>query len=220
MRPTSSFTSDAWKGTGGSGRPAFDQNNSTGDNNEANSSHHRLARCAGLDVAGAHGRSLTLRKNRQRLRCMTGPASTSGVRQRRLRQSQSGQCVGLPAPPASINYSSTGGIAGGEAGYNVQSSSIVLGIEAGGFWSVSRAAISRSSTRHASGASIDATSLRNGVTLLARGSIAVDRLLLFFTGGWAYGDFAHEYRPGFRRRSVRPIKRSGAGGGSPTRSPT
>src|SRR5258708_17497520 len=34
-----------------------------------------------------------------------------------------------------INYSSTGGIAGGEAGYNIQSGNIVLGIEGDGFWS-------------------------------------------------------------------------------------
>ena len=33
------------------------------------------------------------------------------------------------------NYSSTGGVAGGEAGYNWQSGSIVVGIEADGFWS-------------------------------------------------------------------------------------
>ena len=39
--------------------------------------------------------------------------------------------------------------------------------------------------------SMDATSLRNGATVRARGGIAVDRLLLFFTGGWAYGDFQH-----------------------------
>src|SRR5450756_903204 len=34
-----------------------------------------------------------------------------------------------------VNYSSTGGIAGGEAGYNVQSGNIVGGIEVDGFWS-------------------------------------------------------------------------------------
>jgi outer membrane immunogenic protein len=91
-----------------------------------------------------------------------------------------------------INYSSTGGIAGGEAGYNVQSGNIVLGIEAGGFWSgIKGSDISQFNAGTLPIASIDATSLRNGVTLLARGGIAVDRLLLFFTGGWAYGDFQH-----------------------------
>ncbi len=34
-----------------------------------------------------------------------------------------------------INYSSTGGIAGGEIGYNAQSGNIVVGLEADGFWS-------------------------------------------------------------------------------------
>ena len=48
LRPTSSFTSDAWKDRGGSrARQTFHRNSSTGDNNEANSFHLRLARSAG-----------------------------------------------------------------------------------------------------------------------------------------------------------------------------
>jgi outer membrane immunogenic protein len=90
------------------------------------------------------------------------------------------------------NYSSEGGIAGGEAGYNWQSGSIVLGVEADGFWS----GIKGSDTTQVLAGSfavtgIDATSLRDGATVRARGGIAVDRLLLFFTGGWAYGNFQH-----------------------------
>src|SRR5258706_13232091 len=34
-----------------------------------------------------------------------------------------------------VNYSSTGGIAGGEAGYNAQSGNYLIGVEADGFWS-------------------------------------------------------------------------------------
>jgi outer membrane immunogenic protein len=91
-----------------------------------------------------------------------------------------------------INYSSTGAIAGGEAGYNVQSGNIVGGIEVDGFWS----GIKGSDTTQVLAGSfavtgIDATSLRDGATVRARGGIAVDRLLLFFTGGWAYGNFQH-----------------------------
>src|ERR1700726_4614024 len=92
----------------------------------------------------------------------------------------------------SANYSSQGGMAGGEAGFNWQSGNYVLGIEADGFWS------GISGNDAAGGAagsfpvtSVDQDSLRWGGTLRARGGIAVDRLLLFFTGGWAYGDFLH-----------------------------
>jgi outer membrane immunogenic protein len=85
----------------------------------------------------------------------------------------------------SVNYSSTGGIAGGEVGYNAQSGNYLIGVEADGFWSGIKG-----NDNFALGSN-DATSLRNGFTLRARGGIAVDRLLLFFTGGWAYGDFLH-----------------------------
>ena len=40
-------------------------------------------------------------------------------------------------------------------------------------------------------ASNDATNLRWAGSLRARGGIAADRLMLFFTGGWAYGDLQH-----------------------------
>jgi outer membrane immunogenic protein len=90
------------------------------------------------------------------------------------------------------NYTSQGGVAGGEAGFNWQSGSIVAGIEADGFWSGIKgddgSAIAAGSFPIAS---VDADNLRWGGTLRVRGGIAVDRLLLFFTGGWAYGDIAH-----------------------------
>ena len=91
-----------------------------------------------------------------------------------------------------INYSSTGGIAGGELGYNVQSGNIVVGVEADGFWSgIKGSDVDQFNAGTLPIGSVDATSLRDGFTLRARGSIAVDRLLLFFTGGWAYGQFQH-----------------------------
>ncbi|SDI26455.1 MULTISPECIES: outer membrane protein [Bradyrhizobium] len=91
-----------------------------------------------------------------------------------------------------INYSSTGGIAGGEAGYNVQSGNIVLGVEGDGFWSgIKGSDISQFNAGTLPIGSMDATNLRSGATVRARGGIAVDRLLLFFTGGWAYGNFLH-----------------------------
>jgi outer membrane immunogenic protein len=93
-----------------------------------------------------------------------------------------------------INYDSTGGIGGGEIGYNVQSGMMVAGVEADGFWSGikgSDIAAFNAGTLPAGITAYDATNLRWGGTLRARGGIAVDRLLLFFTGGWAYGDLVH-----------------------------
>jgi outer membrane immunogenic protein len=90
------------------------------------------------------------------------------------------------------NYSSQGGVAGGEAGYNIQSGNIVVGIEADGFWSGLKG---NDGAQIAAGAfpiaSVDSDNLRWGGTLRARGGFAVDRWLMFFTGGWAFGDIAH-----------------------------
>jgi outer membrane immunogenic protein len=83
------------------------------------------------------------------------------------------------------NYSSQGGLGGGEAGYNVQSGSYVVGVEADGFWSGIKG-----NDSFALGSN-DETNLRWGGTLRARGGFAVDRLLMFFTGGWAFGDLVH-----------------------------
>jgi outer membrane immunogenic protein len=126
---------------------------------------------------------------------------------------------GLAGPPFanfSINYDSTGGIAGGEVGYNAQSGNIVFGVEADGFWSGIKGS---DATQFNAGtlpiAAIDATKLRYGATLRARGGIAVDRLLLFFDGGWALGSLVHtNTAPGIGIDSF-TVHRSGlaAGGG-------
>jgi outer membrane immunogenic protein len=89
------------------------------------------------------------------------------------------------AAPFTVNYSSKGGLAGGEAGYNWQSGSIVFGVEGDVFWSDIKG-----DDAFALGAN-DASSLRWGGTVRARGGITVDRLMLFFTGGWAYGEIRH-----------------------------
>ncbi|WP_050031545.1 outer membrane beta-barrel protein [Bradyrhizobium sp. LTSP857] len=83
------------------------------------------------------------------------------------------------------NYSSKGGLGGGEIGYNWQSGNIVVGVEADGF-----GADIKGNDNFALGWD-DATKLGWGGTLRARGGIAVDRLMLFFTGGWAYGELTH-----------------------------
>jgi outer membrane immunogenic protein len=84
-----------------------------------------------------------------------------------------------------VNYSSTGAVAGGEVGYNWQSGNIVVGLEGDYSW-----ADINGNDNFALGSN-DATKLRGAATFRARGGIAVDRLLLFFTGGWAHGDLLH-----------------------------
>jgi outer membrane immunogenic protein len=90
-------------------------------------------------------------------------------------------------------YSSQGGLGGGEIGYNWQSGSVLFGVEADAFWS----GISGNDVAAVNAGSFplvgstDATTLRWGATARVRGGVTVDRFLLFFTGGWAYGDFHH-----------------------------
>jgi len=86
----------------------------------------------------------------------------------------------------SYTYDGSGYVAGGDIGYNVQSGSYLVGVEATGFWS----GIKGNDASQQLGV-IDATSLREVGTLVARGGLTVDRLLLFFTGGWAYGNILH-----------------------------
>lgn len=107
------------------------------------------------------------------------------------------------------NYDSKGGLGGGEIGYNWQSGNIVFGVEADGFG----AGVS-GGDNFALGWD-DSTKLRWGGTLRARGGMAVDRLLLFFTGGWAYGALTHtNSNPGLGADQFK-VTRSGlaAGGG-------
>jgi outer membrane immunogenic protein len=90
------------------------------------------------------------------------------------------------------NYSSTGAVAGAEAGYNFQSGGVVFGIRADGLWSGIRgndaAAVAAGATPITS---VDADNLRWTGSLVALGGLSFDRWLLFFTGGWAYGDIVH-----------------------------
>jgi outer membrane immunogenic protein len=117
-----------------------------------------------------------------------------------------------------VNYDTSGAIAGGEAGYNLQSGNYLVGAEVTGFWSGIKGSDANqfyAGTLPAPIANFDATNLRDGVTIRARGGITVDRLLLFFTGGWAYGSFLHtDTNPGVGVDSF-TTHRSGlvAGGG-------
>jgi outer membrane immunogenic protein len=84
-----------------------------------------------------------------------------------------------------VNYTSSGAVAGGELGYNWQSGNIIFGIEGDYSW-----ADINGNDNFALGSN-DATKLTGAATFRARGGIALDRLLLFFTGGWAHGSLTH-----------------------------
>jgi outer membrane immunogenic protein len=127
--------------------------------------------------------------------------------------------MAFPFANYTINYDSSGGIAGGEVGYSVQSGNIVVGVEADGFWSGIKGSDSSQffspALLNANVVSIDTTKLRDGASFRARGGIAIDRLLLFFDGGWALGDLSHtNVNPGVGTDAF-TVHRSGlaAGGG-------
>jgi len=106
------------------------------------------------------------------------------------------------------NYSSQGGLGGGEIGYNWQSGNIVVGVEATAF-----GADIKGGDSFALGWD-DATKLSWGGTLRARGGIAVDRLLLFFTGGWGYGSLTHtDTNPGVGVDTFKTTRSGLAAGG-------
>ena len=87
-----------------------------------------------------------------------------------------------------LNWESHGAFGGGEVGYNWQSGNLVFGIEADG----AGGNINGNDNNIANPpAAIDANKLKWVASLRARGGIAVDRLLLFFDGGWATGDITH-----------------------------
>jgi outer membrane immunogenic protein len=106
-----------------------------------------------------------------------------------------GQAV--PFADFTANYSSTGGLAGGEAGYNWQSGNYLVGVEGDLFWSGIKG---NDSSQFNAGAfpgvgAVDADSLRWGGTLRVRGGFTVDRWLMFFTGGYAFGSLQHTNTP-------------------------
>ena len=91
------------------------------------------------------------------------------------------------------NYSSTGGIAGGEVGYNWQSGNYIVGIESDLFWSGIKG---NDANQFIAGdfpgvTATDADNWRWGGTLRARGGFTIDRWLMFFTGGYAFGNIQH-----------------------------
>jgi outer membrane immunogenic protein len=124
--------------------------------------------------------------------------------------------MGAPFANYTVNYDSSGAIGGGEAGYNMQSGNIVVGVEADGFWSgIKGSDANQFYAGNPLVPAIDTTKLQDGASVRARGGIAVDRLLLFFDGGWALGYLNHtNFVPGVGTEQF-TVHRSGlaAGGG-------
>jgi outer membrane immunogenic protein len=83
------------------------------------------------------------------------------------------------------NFETHGPLAGGDIGYNWMIGNIMFGVEGDGAWTNIQG-----NDNFALGWN-DANKLRSVGSLRVRSGIAVDRLLLFFTGGWAIGDIAH-----------------------------
>ena len=83
------------------------------------------------------------------------------------------------------NYETRGALAGGEVGYNWMVGQIMFGLEGDGAWTNIQG-----NDNFALGWN-DASRLKWVGSLRVRSGIAVDRLLLFFTAGWAEGGIDH-----------------------------
>jgi outer membrane immunogenic protein len=94
------------------------------------------------------------------------------------------------------NWESHGPFGGGEVGAYWQSGQFVWGIEADGAGTNINGTDNNTIGQNGL-AQIDSDKLRWVASLRAKGGIAVDRLLLFFTGGWAVGSIDHtDINPG------------------------
>jgi len=89
------------------------------------------------------------------------------------------------------NWETHGAFGGGEIGYNWQSGNLVFGVEADGAGSNIQGQDNFALTDVNGLPMNDFNKLKWVASLRARGGIAVDRLLVFFDGGWATGDITH-----------------------------
>jgi len=106
-----------------------------------------------------------------------------------------GQAV--PFADFTANYTSTGGVAGGEVGYSWQSGSLVVGVAGNLAWTGIKGSDANQFNAGAfpGVAAVDADNLRWTGALLASVGYAVDRWLLYFDGGYAFGDIQHTNTP-------------------------
>jgi len=113
------------------------------------------------------------------------------------------------------NWESHGPFGGGEIGYYWQSGQFVLGIAGDSAWSNINGTDNSTAGQVGNAPVIDSNKLKYVASLTASGGIAVDRLMLYFKGGWAAGDITHtDINPGVGTDSF-TVHRSGlvAGGG-------
>jgi outer membrane immunogenic protein len=117
--------------------------------------------------------------------------------------------------PFTSNWETHGGFGGGEIGYNWQMGNVVFGLEADGAGTNIQGR-NNFGLVDVNGAPMDDfNKLKWVASVRARGGIAVDRLLLFFDGGWAYGDITHTNTVAGGAVDQFTVSRSGlaAGGG-------
>jgi outer membrane immunogenic protein len=106
-----------------------------------------------------------------------------------------GQAV--PFADFSANYSSTGGIAGGDIGYQWQSGSLVVGIEGNLAWTGIKGndSVQFNNGNFPGVGAVDADNLRWTGALIVKAGYAVDRWMLYFDGGYAFGSIQHTNTP-------------------------
>jgi outer membrane immunogenic protein len=89
------------------------------------------------------------------------------------------------------NFETHGPMAGGEVGYNWMMGNILFGLEGDGIWTNIQGQDNFALTDINGLPTNDANKLNWVASVRVRSGIAVDRLLLFFTGGWADGGITH-----------------------------
>jgi len=106
-----------------------------------------------------------------------------------------GQAV--PFADFSANYSSTGGVAGGDIGYQWQSGSLVVGIEGDLAWTGIKGndSVQFNNGNFPGVGAVDADNLRWTGALIVKAGYAVDRWMLYFDGGYAFGSIQHTNTP-------------------------
>jgi outer membrane immunogenic protein len=103
----------------------------------------------------------------------------------------------VPFADFSANYSSTGGVAGGDIGYQWQSGSLVVGVEGDLAWTGIKGndSVQFNNGNFPGVGAVDADNLRWTGALIVKAGYAVDRWMLYFDGGYAFGSIQHTNTP-------------------------
>jgi outer membrane immunogenic protein len=113
------------------------------------------------------------------------------------------------------NWESHGAFGGGDVGAYWQTGKLVWGVQADGLGSNIRGQDNFALTSPIGSAVNDANALKWAASVRAQGGIAVDRLMLYFFGGWAVGSISHTNTDLVQGVDTFTSKRNGlvAGGG-------